>query len=167
MAKNAPIEKINVIVNGKNIVLDPENMKYNEATLAEYQTTEYGWIDYLGKQLEFAQKEVLIAEIDLESQYSIKFLESKDLGNSDNYAKAFSNCHVDVVAAKKHLADRKEVVGHLKAHLKAWTSNHSNTTCRSHDLRSEMKILNRDFFETNVNNDPVDSNTCVAEDFLK
>ena len=44
----------------------------------------------------------------------------------------FANCHVDVVAAKKHVVDRKEVVGHLKAHLSAWNKNHENAQNRVH-----------------------------------
>ena len=166
MANNAPIEKITVTVNGKAILLDPENMKYNEASLAEYQSTEYGWVDYLGKQLEYAQKETLIADIEMDAIYSQKFLESKDLGNSDNYAKAVALSNVDVVAAKKHHVACKETVGHLKAHLNAWKGNHSNTQCRSHDLRAEMKMLNRDVF-VDDSTGAIDDNTCVMEDFLK
>jgi hypothetical protein len=161
MAKAAPIEKVTVVVNGTTIVLDPENMKYNENTLGEYMNTEYGWIDYLGKQLEYAQKEVLIANIDAESQYSLKFMESKDAGNTESYAKAFALASANVVAAKKYVADRKETVGHIKAHLKAWKENHENAQNRGHTLRTEMKMLNRDVFETQN-----DLDTCTAEEFL-
>ena len=121
--------------------------------------TEYGWVDYLGKQLEYAQKEVLHAEIDYDSIYSKKFIVSKDNGNSDNYAKAFALSNDDVVAAKKKIADRKETVGHIKAHLKAFDKNHENVQNRGHTLRKELDKLNRDIYS------PVD--TCEAEDFLK
>lgn len=154
----APIEIVKVIVAGREVELNPANMKYNENTLAQFMNIEYGWVDYLGKQLEYAQKEVNLADIDVETVYSQKFLESKDAGNSDNYAKAYANSHQDVVKAKKYLANRKEAVGHLKAHLKAWKDNHESVICRSHDLRAEMKLLNRDSFE---------DQTCCAEDFLK
>ena len=83
MAEDAPIQKVTVFVLGQKIVLDPMNMKYNENSLGDYMNKEFGWIDYLGKQLEFAQKEVLLAEIDQEAIYSAKFMESKDMGNSD------------------------------------------------------------------------------------
>jgi hypothetical protein len=76
MASDAPIEKVTVTVNGVQIVLDPLNMKYNENSLGEFMNKEYGWIDYLGKQKEFADKEVLMATIavsaaknDHEAQY--------------------------------------------------------------------------------------------------
>lgn len=161
MPADAPIEKVKVIVKGREIILDPDNMKYNENNLPEYMSKEYGWMDYLGKQLEYAQKEVLLAEIDFEAAYSAKFMESKDGGNSDNYAKAYANCHVDVVAAKRLVVDRKEAVGHLKAHLSAWSKNHENVQNRGHTIRAEMKVLNRDIYEQNENA------TQSAEDFLR
>lgn len=163
MANAAPIERVTIVVNGQTIVLDPENMKYNENTLGDYMNKEYGWIDYLGKQLEYAQKEVLIAGIESESAYSLRFMEAKDAGNSDNYAKAFANCHVDVVEAKKKVVDRKEVVGHLKAHLKAWHENHENAQNRGHTLRKEMGVLSRDIYEPSGS---ASDNTCNIEDFL-
>jgi hypothetical protein len=158
----APIEKVNVVVNGIEICLDPMNMKYNENTLGEYMNKEYGWIDYIGKQIEYAQKEALIADIDYDAIYSLKFLESKDAGNSDNYAKAFASAHVDVVAAKKLVAEKKATVGHLRAHLKAWDKNHENAQNRSYNIRQEMKSLNREYYES-----PVEDSTCCAEDFAK
>ena len=155
--KQAPIEIITVVVDGKPVVLDPGNMRYNENSLAEYMNVEYGWLDYFGKQLEHAQKEVALAEIDAEAQYALKFMESKDAGNTDNYAKAYATAHADVVAAKKKTADRKEVVGHIKAHISAWNKNHDNAQNRGHSLRAEMKALSRDFYDT-------DAKTCTAEE---
>lgn len=160
MANDAPIEKVKVVVRGREIVLDPDNMKYSENNLPEYMSKEYGWVDYLGKQLEYAQKELLLAEIDAESIYSSKFMESKDAANSDNYAKAYANCHVDVVNAKRYVVERKEVVGHLKAHLVAWNKNHENAQNRGHTIRTEMKVLNRDIY------DAENGATTSAEDFL-
>ncbi|NCA14166.1 MAG: hypothetical protein EBS89_08555 [Proteobacteria bacterium] len=103
---------------------------------------------------------MLLAEIDAEAVFGSKFMESKDAGNSDSYAKAYANCHVDVVAAKKFVVDRREVVGHLKAHLSAWNKNHENAQNRGHTIRAEMRVLNRDIYET----DGV--STSSAEDFL-
>jgi hypothetical protein len=159
MAQDAPIEKVVVVVNGSKVILDPANMKYNENTLSDYMNREYGWIDYLGKQLEYAQKELLLAEIDSESIYSKKFIEAKESGKSDNYAKAFAMASQEYIDSKKKIVDRKEAVGHLKAHLKAWDKNHENSQNRGHSLRQEMKMLNRDIYEQ------VDNNTCNAEDF--
>jgi hypothetical protein len=162
MAHDAPVEIVKVTVQGRAIVLDPNNMKYNENSLGEYMGKEYGWVDYLGKQLEYAQKEVLHAEIESEKIYSKKFIESKDMGNSDNYAKAYALQHDDVVAAKKFIADRKETVGHIKAHLKAFDKNHENVQNRGHTLRKELDKLNRDIYS------PTEEDlTCIFEDAIK
>lgn len=146
MANEAPIEKVKIKVAGVEIVLDPDNMKYNENNLADYMNKEYGWVDYLGKQLEYAQKELLLAEVDSDTVYNKKFIEAKDAGQTDNYAKAFAGAHDDVVEAKKKVIDCKEAVGHLRAHLKAWDKNHDNVQNRGHSLRAEMKVLNRDVY---------------------
>lgn len=162
MANEAPIEIVKVTVQGRLIVLDPKNMKYNENSLGEYMGKEYGWVDYLGKQLEYAQKEVLHAEIEADSIYSKMFMFSKDSGNSDNYAKAYALQHNDVVDAKKKVADCKETVGHLKAHLKAFDKNHDNVQNRGHTLRKELDKLNRDIYSS-----PADDLICNFEDALK
>ena len=146
MNKDAPILKIKIEVAGTEIVLDPDNMKYTEANLGEYMNREYGWIDYLGKQLEFAQKELLLAEIDTETVFSNKFLEAKDQGKTDTYSKAYANSHNDFVTAKKKVVERREAVGHLKAHLRAWDKNHDNVQNRGHTLRKEMDVLSRDVY---------------------
>ena len=139
MANDAPLEVVRVVVQGREVVLDPANMKYDENSLGEYMSKEYAWVDYLGKQLEYAQKETLY-------------------GNSDNYAKAFALADAEVVAAKKKVADCKEKVGHIKAHLYAFSKNHDNAQNRGHTIRQEMKVLSREHYE--------DVPTCVGDDFL-
>jgi len=144
--KDAPVLKIKIEVAGTEIILDPDNMRYTEANLGEYMNREYGWIDYLGKQLEFAQKELLLSEIDAETIFSKKFLEAKDLGKTDTCSKAYASSHDDFVAAKKKVVERKEAVGHLKAHLRAWDKNHDNVQNRGHTLRKEMDVLSREVY---------------------
>ena len=144
--KEAPTIKVKIEVAGVEITLDPDNMKYTESNLGEYMNREYGWIDYLGKQLEFAQKELLLSEIDAETVFSKKFLEAKDQGKTDTCSKAYANSHDDFVTAKKKVVDRREAVGHLKAHLRAWDKNHDNVQNRGHTLRKEMDVLSREVY---------------------
>lgn len=151
MAELAPIEKITVNVLGKDVILDPNNMHYNENSLGEFMSKEYAWVDYFGKQLEFAQKEAMLADIEAEAIYSKKFMLSKDDGNSDNYAKAFALSDNDVIEAKKRHIERKEVVGHIKRHLTAWDKNHDNAQNRGHTLRKEMDVLSRDIYSNDSN----------------
>lgn len=152
MINPAPIQKVTVEIQGSKIVLDPSNMKYNENSLAEYMNEEYGWIDYLGKQLEFASKELALAEIEYDWLFSKKLTEIKDSGASDVYSKSAATADLDVKKARIKIAECKEVVGHLRAHLKAWDRNHENVQNRGHSLRAEMKVLNREIHPTQDDN---------------
>ena len=146
---------------GQKIVLDPANMKYNENSIGEYMNREYGWIDYFGKQFEFAQKELAMAKNHSEYLQNKKFLEAKDKGFTDSTAKAYSIADDDVVASKNRIAELKETVGHLKAHLNAWKDNHDNVQNRGHTLRKEMDVLSRDIYPTSA-----DMATGTFEDYL-
>lgn len=143
---NPPNEIVKVKVNGKEIVLDSKNMEFSDNTLNEYMEKEYGWIDYFGKQLEYAQKERLDAEIDAEAIFSEKYIEAKDNGGTEQYAKAKANADADVIAAKKKVVELNEIVGQIKAHLKAWDRNHDNAQNRGYTLRKEMDKLNKDVY---------------------
>ena len=156
----APLEKVTVTVNGKDLVLDPENMKFNEFTLSEYMDKEYAWIDYFGKQLELATKELALAELAYETKFNEIFIETKDGGGSDTYGKAKSQSHPDCVALHQAVIDRKSVVGFLKSHLKAWDRNHDNAQNRGHTLRKELDKLNKDIYHKK------EDGLCEAEDFL-
>lgn len=144
---NAPNEVIKVNVNGKEIILDPKNMEFSDNTLNDYMEKEYSWVDYFGKQLEYAQKEKLDAEIDAEAIFSEKYIEAKDSGGTEQYAKAKANADADVIAAKKKVVKLNEIVGQIKAHLKAWDRNHDNAQNRGYTLRKEMDKLNKDVYK--------------------
>lgn len=168
MSKKPPVEKITVVVNGKQVVLDPENMKYNESTIGQFMSQEGGWIDYLGKQLEYAQMEALVAKINEEAEFSKKLIEAKDKGFSDNYAKAYANADSGVIKAKLHHVERKQVVGHIKAHLLAWRENHENAQNRGHTIRTEMKMLNREIYDNDNDEDGSKENEDFnVDDFIK
>lgn len=146
--KNPPIETTIVIINNKEIKLDPKNMEFADNNINEYMQMEYGWIDYFGKQLELAQKARLMAEIEAEEVFSKKYVEAKDSGGTEQYAKAKANSDPEVVAAKKNVVEKKEIEGFIKAHLRAWDKNHDNVQNRGHSLRKELDKLNKDIYKT-------------------
>jgi hypothetical protein len=143
-----PIEVVTVLVNGKEIKLDPKNMEFTDGSISDFMQKEYGWIDYFGKQLELAQKARLLAEIEEEEIFSKKYVEAKDNGGTEQYAKAKANSDTEVVQAKKNVVEKKEIEGFLKAHLKAWDKNHDNVQNRGHSLRKELDKLNKDIYKT-------------------
>lgn len=166
---DAPLEKITVIVRGKEIVLDPSNMGFNENTLGMYMEKEYAWVDYFGKQIEFANREYMNAEIEYEALYSRKYIASKDKGSTENYAKAESLSDPEVITARKKVAEHRETVGLLRQHRSAWDKNHANGQNRGHTLRRELEILGHQSIKTNDHNlaRPMpDTPTCDAEDFF-
>lgn len=156
----APLEKVTIKVNSKELILDPENMKFNEFTLSEYMDKEYAWIDYYGKQLEYAQKELSLAELEFETKFNELYISFKDLGGSDAYCKAKAQSNSDVVSLHEKVIDRRAAVGLLKSHLKAWDKNHDNAQNRGHTLRKELDKLNKDVYEKR------DDGLCNAEDIL-
>ncbi len=156
-----PSEKIVIFVNNKEIILDPEHMKFNEFTLSEYMSKEYAWIDYYGKQLELATKELSLAELNYEKKFGEVYIANKDAGNSDNYSKMKAQCDQDCVLLYEKVIDRRSAVGFLKMYLKAWDKNHDNAQNRGHTLRKELDKLNKDIYENK------DDGICNAEDFLK
>jgi len=158
-----PSEKIKVIVNNKEIILDPDNMKFNEFTLSEYMDKEYAWIDYYGKQLEMANKELSLTELAYETKYNEIYILNKDQGGSDTYCKAKSQCNQECVELYGKVIERKSAVGFLKMYLKAWDKNHDNAQNRGHTLRKELDKLNKDIYEGRDGNDGL----CNAEDILK
>ena len=167
---DAPQEKIIVKVRGRDVIMDPANMGFNEATLGDYMQKEYAWIDYFGKQIEFANREVLDAEIEYDAVYSDRYIKSKDRGSTENYAKAEALSDAEVIAARKKIAERKEIAGLLKQHHYAWCKNHANGQNRGNTLRKELEILGHQDIKTTHHDlaGPMpDEGTCSIEDFFK
>jgi len=136
-----PSSCVVVTVAGKEVRLDPEYMKFNESNINKFMENEYAWIDYFGKQLELAQKELALAELEHDVVYNKKYLEVKDSGNSDSYSKAKAQTDSDVVDAYKSVLTKRETVGLIKAYLRAWDRNHDNAQNRGHTLRKEFDKL--------------------------
>lgn len=141
MNEELPNECIVVKVCGKEVRLDPENMKFNEANINKFMECEYAWIDYYGKQLELAQKELALAEMEYDVAFNKKYIEVKDAGNSDAYSKAKAQTDQDVIDCHKAMLQKRETVGLIKAYLRAWDRNHDNAQNRGHTLRKEFEKL--------------------------
>lgn len=141
MSDDIPVNCVTVQVCGKDVRLDPEYMKFNESNINKFMETEYAWIDYFGKQLELAQKELALAELEYDVEFNKKYINAKDAGNSDSYSKAKAQCDSDVVDFYKNMLSKRETVGLIKAYLRAWDRNHDNAQNRGHTLRKEFEKL--------------------------
>ena len=157
MLDEIPNECIVVVVCGKDVRLDPEYMKFNEANINKFMEQEYGWIDYFGKQLELAQKELALASLEYDVLYNEKYIQVKDQGNSDTYSKAKAQTDTVVIDSYKKMLSKRETVGLIKAYLRAWDRNHDNAQNRGHTLRKEFEKLkdtrSADFPDVSYNQD--------------
>lgn len=146
--KEPPKDDTVVIVRGKKVCLDPDNMKFDELSLSNYITYEYGWVDYFGKQLEFAQKDLQLMKIDYDKLYSEVYDKQKSNGKcTENQAKARALADDDVVALRQRIADQDEVVGLIQRHLRAWDRNHDNAQSRGHFMRKEMDKIHKEIYK--------------------
>lgn len=125
-------------INGDAVVIDPNNLRFNESTLSKYIQTEGGFYENFGAYLARAERLLQREEMLCEKLYSERFTEAKDSGASDKKAEAIAKADDDVVELKEKIIDAKYKVTRLKRHLIAWDKNHDNAQSLGHTLRKEM-----------------------------
>lgn len=148
-----------VQIEGQDIVLDSSKLQFSEGTLSEYLETEGGWIDYFGSMLANAERQLAIAELDVEKAedeydrvYSRVFSTLKDTkGGSDKFVEGLTKIEASVIDERAKVLDFKiqaiELKHHVKAiyqHLRAWEKNHENAQNRGNTLRKELDRLPKD-----------------------
>lgn len=140
-----------VNVNGEEVHISKEDLKFDETTLTQYFIAEGGFYNYLGGRLRVAEAMLAREEITFEELWGEKFRGYKDEGGSDKYAEARTNADSEITAAKLKVVDAKLVVGMIQSHMRAFDKNHENAQSLGHFLRKEMEKLNSDIrFRHNV-----------------
>ena len=150
-------KKQTVKLGSMEVIIDPENMKFNESNLSMYLEREGSWYDYFGQRL--ADAEAFLARHDLEYdiKYADKFKHYKEQGSSDKLAEAYSKSEPEVEEAKKRSIASKHKVRLLQQHLRAWDKNHDNAQSRGHMIRKEMDKLNIDIYKSKQFDADIDS----------
>lgn len=123
------------------VVVDPENLRFNEQTLNDYIQTEGGHYDNFGGYLAMAERNLQNRETLHEKLFSERFEEAKEMGASDKLAEAKAKKDADVVEMKSSVVEARYVVNRLKNHLRAWDKNHDNAQSLGHMLRKQMDKL--------------------------
>lgn len=124
-----------------SVVIDPDNLKFDEMTLSLYIQKESGYYDNFGAYLALAERHLQQKETLHEKVYYERFVEAKELGGSDKLAEAKAKCDPTVVAFQEEVTQAKYVVNRLKQHLRAWDKNHDNAQSLGHMIRKEMDKL--------------------------
>ena len=138
------IQKEQLKFAGFSVDIDPEYLKFNEATLNKYIQTEAAYYDNFGAYLSLAEKNLQAAELRHEKLLAERFVEAKDAGGSDKLAEARAKCDPLVVDLKEAVNEAKYAVNRLKQHLRAWDKNHDNAQSLGHMQRKMIDKLNGD-----------------------
>jgi hypothetical protein len=134
-------ERISVNVGGENIVLDPANLKFNEATLSSWLDHEHSWVDYFGRALSNAESELSAAKESAEIQYFRAFDAYKSEGSTEKRAEAQARIETGVINARQQMRDAEKAVKLIKQHLRSFDKAHENAISLGHNLRKEMSSL--------------------------
>ena len=129
-----------------DVLIDPENLRFDEATLSHYIQNEGSYYDNFGHYLALAERNLQNKESQYEKLYCERFVEFKELGSSDKLAEAKAKADPDVNALKETIFEARYAVNRLKNHLKAWDKNHDNAQSMGYMLRKQMDRLNNDIY---------------------
>jgi hypothetical protein len=136
----AKLEKLEF--DGRTVVIDPKNLRFDEATLGIYIQHEAGYYDNFGGALAWAERALQAKENLYEKIYYERFVEAKESGGSDRLAEAKAKSDETVSVLKEEVRQAKYIVTRLKQHLRAWDKNHDNAQSMGHMLRKQMDKLN-------------------------
>ena len=132
---------------GSDVVIDSENLKFNESTLNEYIMKEAGFYDNFGYFLAKAERALQRVEMAHEKLYAERFAEAKEIYQaSDKLAEAKAKADPDVNTLRDGIVDARYMVNRIKRHLLAWDKNHENAQSMGHMLRKEMDKLNAEIY---------------------
>jgi hypothetical protein len=126
------------------VVVDAENLRFNEDTLSTYIQNEGGHYDNFGGYLALAERNLQNKESMHDKLFCERFEEAKENGASDKLSEAKAKKDPDVVEMRNDVIEARYIVNRLKNHLKAWDKNHDNAQSMGHMLRKQMDKLNSD-----------------------
>jgi hypothetical protein len=134
-------DKIKIVVGGEEVILDPENLKFNEATLSRFLENEGSWYDYFGRHLANAEIELASYKELSEVTYLRAFDGYKAEGSSDKRAEAQARIENAVIDARQRVLEAEKNVKLLKSHLRSFDQSHNNSISLGYTLRKEMDKL--------------------------
>jgi len=129
-------------IGDQEVILDSENMTFNEATLNEFIQKEHAFYDHFGR-----------AAVNLEALYDVRKSEYEQIRESrfdqfkteascsDKLASARAESDDEVVKAKQKMIAAKRNHKLVQQHLRAWDKAHDNALNLAYNLRKEMDKL--------------------------
>jgi hypothetical protein len=137
-------------IGDQTYVLDPDNLKFTDATLNQFFEKISGITDYIGAAHARAMRNHTLLEHAYKQKYIEKYKELKEQGKSDKTAELFSEGDIEVSVLKERVINAKYVKDRIYAHLGALNSARDDAHNRGHMLRKEMDKLNMDVLSSGV-----------------
>lgn len=135
-------------VDGEEVVLDPQNLKFTDATLNQFFELVSGFCDYYGQKLADSSRAVAKAEQQFERLYIEKFKEFREAGKSEKTSELYAKAEEEVVRAKSTVVDALYKRDSIQNHLKAMNAARDDAHNRGHFLRKELDKINMDVRNT-------------------
>lgn len=129
-------------INGDDVVIDPANLRFNDATLNQFFEHVSGYVDYYGQKLADAKHATLRAEQIHERLYIEKFKQYREEGKSEKTSELYAKAEPEVIRAKEIVVESKYKSDCLYSHLSALNHAREDAHNRGHFLRKEMDKLN-------------------------
>ena len=146
------------------VILDPNRLSFNDASLSKYME-EFGlWYDYFSSKVAKAEELVANAELETENRKDEYFLKGKSEGLTEKAALAYANTQTEVKDWAKKVNKLTSFSKQLKEFAKALDKAYNMAQSRGHMLRKEMDKLNSDIYHTRSSSSV---NTEGIEDIIK
>jgi len=139
---------------GESIVeINPDDLKFTDATINVFFEKISGKIDYIGRCLTNAQRICSLIEQKTDLSFINEFKKCKEEGKSDKSAELFAKGSDEVQKYKKALIEAKHIKDIIYHHLQSLNSSREDAHNRGHMLRKEMDKLSNSFIVPNDHNE--------------
>jgi len=129
-------------IGDQEVILNSENMSFNEATLNEFIQKEHAFYDHFGRAAVNLEALSDMRKAEYEQLRETKFDKFKTEGScSDKLASARAESDDEVIEAKKRMIAAKRNHKLVQQHLRAWDKAHDNALNLAYNLRKEMDKL--------------------------
>jgi paraquat-inducible protein B len=133
---------------GESVVeINPDDLKFTDATINVFFERISGKIDYIGRCLANAQRICSLIEQKTEFSFINEFKKCKEEGKSDKSAELYAKGSDEVQKYKKALIESKHIKDILYHHLQSLNSGREDAHNRGHMLRKEMDKLSNEFLK--------------------
>jgi ribonuclease HII len=131
----------------QEVLINPDDLRFTDATLNIFLERISGIIDYIGQNLANAQRIVNMVEQKHEYAFINSYKKLKEDGKSDKTAELLAKGDDEVQRLRMGLIEAKYHKDLLYHHLQALNSAREDAHNRGHMLRKEMDKLSNSFLK--------------------